>query len=52
MFHFQFFKEPPYSSPWWLYQFTSLPTVQEDSLFSTPSLEFTVCGYFNDGHSD
>ena len=36
-FYFQFFKEPPYCSPQWLYQFTFPPTVQEGSLFSTPS---------------
>ena len=28
------------------------PTVQEHSLFSTPSLAFIVCRYFDDGHSD
>ena len=27
-------------------------TVQEGSLFSTPSPAFTVCGLFDDGHSD
>ena len=35
-----------------LYQFTFPPTVQECSLFSTPSLEFIVCRLFDDGHSD
>ena len=34
------------------YQFTFLPTVQEHSLFSTPSPEFIVCRLFDDGHSD
>ena len=28
------------------------PTVQEGSLFSTPSPAFIVCRFFNDGHSD
>ena len=35
---FSFFKEPPYCSPYWLYQFTFLPTVQEGSLFFSPQL--------------
>ena len=34
------------------YQFTFPPTVQEHSLFSTPSPAFIVCGLFDDGHSD
>ena len=34
------------------YQFTFPPTVQECSLFSTPSLAFSVCRLFDDGHSD
>ena len=25
---------------------------KEDSLFSTPSLEFIICRFFDDGHSD
>ena len=33
-------------------QFTFLPTVQEGSLFSTPSPAFIVCRFFDDGHSD
>ena len=33
-----------------LCQFTFPPTVQEDSLFSTPSPEFIVCRLFDDGH--
>ena len=33
-------------------QFTFSPTVQEGSLFSTPSPAFVVCGLVNDGHSD
>ena len=28
------------------------PTMQEHSLFSTPSPAFTVCRLFDDGHSD
>ena len=36
----------------WLYQFTFPPTVQEGSLFSTPSPAFIVCRLFDDGHSD
>ena len=47
-----FFKESPYRLPEWLYQFTFLPTVQECSLFSTPSPAFIVCRLFDDGHSD
>jgi len=31
---------------------SSPPTVQEGSLFSTPSLAFIICRLFNDGHSD
>ena len=33
-------------------QFTFPPTVQEGSLFSTPSPAFIVCRLFDDGHSD
>ena len=47
-----FFKESPYHLPWWLYQFTFPLTVQERSLFSTPSPTFIVCRHFDDGHSD
>ena len=43
--HFQFFKEPPYSSPSWVYQFTSPPTEQEGSLLSTSSPEFIVLDF-------
>ena len=46
------FKESPYHLPQWLYQFTFPPTVQEGSLFSTPSPSFIVCRLFDDGHSD
>ena len=38
--------------PWWLYQFTFPPTVQECSFFSTPSPVFIVCKLFDGGHSD
>ena len=34
-----------------VYQFTFPPTVQEFSLFSTPSPAFIVCRHFDDGHS-
>ena len=36
----------------WLHQFSFPPTVQEGSLFSTPSPAFVICGLINDGHSD
>ena len=49
---FLVFKESPYCLPYWLYQFTFPPTVQEDSLFSTSSPVFIVGRFFNDGHSD
>ena len=49
---FSFFKEPPYCSPQWLYWFIFLPTVQEGSLFSTPSPAFIVYRLFDDCHSD
>ena len=45
-------KESPYHLPWWLHQFTFPPTVQERSLFSTPSPAFIVCRIFDDDHSD
>ena len=35
-----------------MYQFTFPPTVQECSLFSTPSPAFIVCRLFDEGHSD
>ena len=34
------------------YQFILPPTVQEGSLFPTPSPAFIVCRLFDDGHSD
>ena len=49
---FLVFKESPYHLPLWLYQFTFPPTVQELSLFSTPSPVFIVCRLFDEGHSD
>ena len=39
------------SLPYWFYQFTFPPTVQERSLFSTPPPAFIVCRLF-DGRSD
>ena len=36
----------------WMHQFTFPPTVQGCSLFSTPFPAFTVCGLFDEGHSD
>ena len=50
--YFQIFRELPYCSLQWVHQFTFPPTVQEGSLFSTPSPAFIVCGLFKDGHSD
>ena len=47
-----FLRESPYHLPEWLYQFTFPPTVQEHSLFSSPSPAFTVCRLFDDGHFD
>ena len=41
-----FFKKYPYRLPQWLYQFTLPPTVQQCSLFSTPSPAFIVCTLF------
>ena len=38
--------------PYWLYQFTFPPTVQEHSLFSTLFSAFIVCRLFDEGHSD
>ena len=35
-----------------VHQFTFLPTVQEGSVFSTPSSAFKVCKFFDDGHSE
>ena len=46
------FKESPYCLLEWLYQFTFPPTLQECSLFSTPSPAFIFCRLFHDGHSD
>ena len=50
--YFQFFKEPAYCSPQWLHQFTFSPTVQEGSLFSTPSSTCIAYRLFSDGHFD
>ena len=46
------FKEPPYCSPWWLYQCTLPQTVLEGSLFSTPSPKSSFYRRFTDGHSE
>ena len=35
-----------------MHQFTFPSTVQEGSLFSTLSPAFTICGFFDGGHSD
>ena len=51
-FYSELFKKSPYRLPLWLYQFALPPTVQEHSLFSTPSPAFIVCRLFDDGHSD
>ena len=51
-FYFQLVKETPYCFRQLLHQFSCPPTVQEDSLFSTPSPVFTTCRLFNHGHSD
>ena len=42
------FREAPYCSPQWLYQFTFPSTLQEGSLFSTHSPAFIVCRFFDD----
>ena len=47
-----FFKESSYHIPQRLYQFIFPPTLQEHSLFSTPSPPFIVCRLFDDGYSD
>ena len=47
-----FLKESPYCFPYWLYQFTFTPTVQEHSLYSTPSPAFIACRLFDHDHSD
>ena len=49
---FQFLKESSCCSPQCLYQFTFPPTVQEGSLFSTPSPVFIICRLFDNGCSD
>ena len=47
-----FFKESPYCLPYWLYQLTFPPTVQEYSPFFTSFQAFIVCRLFDEGHSD
>ena len=57
-FHFNssfipdFLKKFLYCSPYYLYQFTLPPTVQECFYFSTYSPAFIACRIFYDGHSD
>ena len=51
-FYSQFLKDSPYRFPQWLCQFTFPPTVQECSLFFTPSPTFILLRLFDDGHSD
>ena len=46
------FKGILYHLPYWLYQFTFPPIVQERSLFSTPFPAFIGCRHFDDGHFD
>ena len=45
-------RELSYWSSEWLYQFTFQPTIQEGSLFFTPSPTLIVCRLFDDGHCD
>ena len=47
----RFFKESPYCSPEWIYQFTFPPTMQNSSFFSTSSPAFIVCRFFDDSSS-
>ena len=49
---FSIFKEIPYCSSQWLYQFTFPPIMEKNSPFSTPSPAFIVCRFFGDGQSD
>ena len=44
---FDFLKESLYCSLQWLYKFTFLPKVYEDSLFSTPFPAFVVCMFLD-----
>ena len=37
LLYFQFFEEPPFCFPWWLYLFTFSPAVNEGSFCSTTS---------------
>ena len=49
---FLVFKETLCHLSKWMYQFTFPPTVQERSLFSTPTPAFIFCRLFDDGHSN
>ena len=51
-FYIQFSEELSYCFPWWFYQLTLPPAVQEGSFFSTSSPAFVICRLTNDGHSD
>ena len=51
-FSFHLFKEPPHCPPSWLLAIYHAASVQEGSLFFTPSPAFIVCRLFDDGHSD
>ena len=48
----QAFKGVSIASFMWLYQFAFPPTMQERSLFSTPSPAFIDCRLFDSSHSD
>ena len=49
---FRFFKEPPYCSLQWRYQFTFPPTVYKGFLFSISSSTFVICVLIDDSRSD
>ena len=51
-FYIQFFEEPPYASPPWLYPFIFPPIVQESSLFSTSSSVLILRSFFDEAHSN
>ena len=48
--YYQFFKEPPYCSPQWLYQFAFSPTFL--FFFFFPFRTFIICRHFGDGPSE
>ena len=49
---FSFFEKPLYHFPQWLYQFTFSLTVNEESIFFTPSPAFIGFRVFDHSHSD